>query len=447
MYQFKAEQQQADIMMHLKNRTYKYGLFLGGIGTGKSTTGAHFSYDRITDNPETIGLIGANTYSQLFEATLPAFTEMLDEVGCEYVIGKAPPKTWNVRSRFKRHNRVMSFPNGAQIILRSLERYNSIRGSQFGWFWLDELRDTRKEAWDVIKGRLRHPKSKLLCGLATTSPVGFNWMYEEFHVKPMQVDSKGRRKNFDHGYVKMSTYDNAHNLPEGYIESLEASYTEQFALQELHAEFVNLTEGRVYYAYSEKNLVTAVFDPMAPTYLCWDFNTAAGKPMCCYVVQKTGPRHYVAIKEFAIYGTHTGEMCAFVKAWLIEMNFRGRLWVTGDYAGTHHRSTAAFSDYEIIRDNFNTFSDYRERIRPTRRIKDRTESLNAALCNAKGERTFHIDRSCSALIQDFEQVSWDDSGLKLSEKVKHLTHPSDSVSYLFYNEHPVDIKEARSAVR
>lgn len=443
-YEFIPEPQQANVLLAMRKRSVKYALFLGGIGTGKSLTGAHYALDRVLNNPETVGMIGANDYPQLYEATLPAFTDLLDEIGLDYVVGKQPPKSWKMKSRFKRHSRVMSFTNGAQIILRSLERYNSIRGSQYGWAWCDETRDTKLAAWRVVQGRLREPNSKQLKILLTTSANGFDWIYDEFHVAPNDPDTP---RNRDHVLFRMRTRDNRHNLPDGYEDSLRATYSPMFAAQELDAEFVSLSEGRTYYAFSEANISRCTFDPNAYTVVTFDFNTAAGKPFCCYVLQQRSPERWECVKEFAITGTHTREVCGFVDEYLNEKRFAGRLSISGDYAGSAHRSTSSFSDYQIIEQVLGHHNGFTKLIRPTRRIKDRTEALNAWLCNAQGVRCLLIDESCTILRRDLEQVTWSADGLKLNDKDPKLTHASDAVSYVPYNVSPVDFKRSSTHVR
>jgi len=60
---------------------HKFLWFCAGVASGKTYMGARWVYSRIMDNPETLGLIGANSYDQLNQSTLKPFFEFLDEIG------------------------------------------------------------------------------------------------------------------------------------------------------------------------------------------------------------------------------------------------------------------------------------------------------------------------------------------------------------------------------
>src|SRR5688572_30171846 len=123
-YEFKARPKQYEILDLTLSGKLKYGLFCGGVGSGKTATGSHFAIDRINNNPETIGFIGANTYKQLDQSTLKAFFGFLEKYEIEYTFNKAPK--YNYKSQFKKHDGIISFPNGCQIITRSLDNYEDI---------------------------------------------------------------------------------------------------------------------------------------------------------------------------------------------------------------------------------------------------------------------------------------------------------------------------------
>ncbi|KKL16728.1 hypothetical protein LCGC14_2492650, partial [marine sediment metagenome] len=66
------------------------------------------------------------------------------------------------------------------------------------------------------------------------------------------------------------------NIGEEYIEDLEATYTGEFALQELEGQFVDIIEGRVYPQFERKYHVDwwkeeIVFEDHLPLYGFWDY--------------------------------------------------------------------------------------------------------------------------------------------------------------------------------
>jgi phage terminase large subunit len=308
---FDARPKQADILEALLCRDFEqarktpiYGGFFGGIGSGKTATGTHFSLTMIKQNPLPVGFIGANSYQQLNQSTLKCFFGYVDRYGFKYVYDVRPPRSWGIKSRFKKHNGIITFAFGPQIIVRSMENYDDIRGIEIGWFWLDETRDTKKEAWDVIKGRLRDKTSTNRAGLVTTTPNGFDWQHQEFIIKPGTKDDSGKILNRDHINVISSTYENRKNLPEGYIESLEDSYDSFLSRQELGGEFVNTQSGRVYYSYTDLNHdKTIKYDATLPLYIGMDFNV---DPMTAVLYQNytecdANGRNHICSKIFKVY--------------------------------------------------------------------------------------------------------------------------------------------------
>ena len=68
------------------------------------------------------------------------------------------------------------------MVCRSLDNYDDIRGLEIGWAWIDETRDTKREAFDVVLGRLRHQHSDRYDVRITTTPKGFNWLHDVFEI-------------------------------------------------------------------------------------------------------------------------------------------------------------------------------------------------------------------------------------------------------------------------
>jgi phage terminase large subunit len=49
----------------------------------------------------------------------------------------------------------LTLPNGSEILFRSLDEPDRVRGLNLAWFWLDEAPLCGYYAWQVLKGRLR----------------------------------------------------------------------------------------------------------------------------------------------------------------------------------------------------------------------------------------------------------------------------------------------------
>ena len=195
----------------------RFSFYVGGIGAGKTTAGAVRAALYASHHPGSLGLIGAPTYLMLRDTTQRAFLDML------------PPEYIAAHHQTDGH---LTLTNGAQILFRSLDSPDRVRGLNLAWFWLDEAPLASYYAWKILKGRLRQ-RGFPTAAWATGTPRGRNGFWLDFEGKP--------RPN--HALFRASTHENLLNLPPGFIEQL--GYSGAFALQEIEGLFVAF-EGLVY---------------------------------------------------------------------------------------------------------------------------------------------------------------------------------------------------------
>jgi phage terminase large subunit-like protein len=195
----------------------RFSFYVGGVGAGKTTAGAMRAILRAIEHPGCLGLIGAPTYPMLRDATARTFFALLPEPLVE---------------TYARSEGYLRLRNGSEILFRSLDQPDRVRGLNLAWFWMDEAPLCGYYAWQVLKGRLRQ-KGFETAGWATGTPHGRDGFARDFELarRPGQA------------LYRASTYANAHNLPPGYVEEL--GYTGAFAQQEVLGLFVAF-EGLVY---------------------------------------------------------------------------------------------------------------------------------------------------------------------------------------------------------
>lgn len=197
--------------------TSKYVAYLGGIGAGKSFAGAVKALRRAIEHPGSLGLIGAPTYPMLRDATMRSVWQVFPEV---------------VIANYNKTDGVLQLVNGSEILFRSTDDADRLRGPNLAWFWLDEGPLCGYYAWRVLKGRLRQAGYEVQ-GWLTGTPHGEDAFYQDFEQEPQP----------GHTLYRASTRENLHNLPSTFIEDL--GYTGNFALQEIEGLFVSF-EGLVY---------------------------------------------------------------------------------------------------------------------------------------------------------------------------------------------------------
>lgn len=189
----------------------RFSAFIGGIGSGKTYAGCVKDLFNARQ-AGSLGLVVAPTYPMIRDATLRTFMD---------VAGDA------VES-FNKAEMIAKIRGGGEILFRSADNPNRLRGPNINWAHIDEGAMCTAGTWEIVIGRLRAGGKAGPCWI-TTTPNGRNWLYH-----------KREQMRIFHSRTADNPY-----LAKEFIRSLEASYVGEFARQELEGEFISL-EGLVY---------------------------------------------------------------------------------------------------------------------------------------------------------------------------------------------------------
>jgi hypothetical protein len=385
--------------------------FSGPIGSGKSQALCQEAILCAYLNPRCMGLVGAPTYPMLKDATLPALLRALEEAKVRFEHNKSENTIWIEEVE-------------ARILLRSVDDYERLRGTNLAWFGIDELTYTAEEAWLRLEGRLREPRAKRMCGFGVWTPKGYDWVYRRF--------IRDRVEGYD--CIQAQPFENRHllkNTPDFY-ERLKRSYDEGFFAQEVLGEYTNPAEGLVYRAFDRRqNVREAEADPRLP--LCWalDFNV---NPMSSVVAQVDGGEVQV-VDEIVLKRAGTLDACReFTRRY---PRAEAGLKIYAD-ASAARMQTAGASDEDVLRDYFARHTAYRVEYRLARSnpsVKSRVEAMNAMLRAYDGERRLFVAGKCGELIKDFEEVTFVGETYEIDKKKDpRRTHLSDALGYLVWRE-------------
>jgi len=183
---------------------------IGGVGSGKTEGGSTKCLYVAGEYPGSLGMVTAPTFAMLRDATLRTIMKVIPEDLYE----------------FTKSDMRISLKNGSEILLRSTDDPEHLRGPNLAYFYMDEAAQSPHDAFKILQGRLRQPGMPHQ-GWITTTPKGFNWVYQEF--------AKDHRDEYE--LHQVSSRDNPY-LPTAFIETLEESYTDEFAMQEIEGRFV-----------------------------------------------------------------------------------------------------------------------------------------------------------------------------------------------------------------
>jgi phage terminase large subunit len=347
----------------------------------------------------------------LRDATLAALTETLDENRIPFELSKA-------------ENVLVMKESGSRILLRSVDDFERLRGTNLAWFGLDELTYTLEGAWLRLEGRLRDPKATERCGFAVWTPKGFDWVYKKFISRPAEGYEAIQATPFENKFL-------LDKVPDFY-ERLRGSYDDNFYRQEAMGAYLNARGGLVYHAF-ERNTNVREMKIDAGREVIWalDFNV---DPMCSVIAQVDRQGAVSVLGEIVLRRATTEQACEE-----FETRFglpQAGVMVYGDASGASMHTTG-HSDYEVIRSYFGSrlakVTYQVPKANPP--VRDRVAMVNARLRNARDEVQLLVDPQCKELIDDLEQVSYHEDSMQIDkDKDRKRTHLSDALGYLIWQQ-------------
>ena len=325
--------------------------------------------------------------------------------------------------------------NQSQIVFKSGESFDNLRGETLHFCIIDEVRDQSPNLWTmVVRPMLTTTKGH--CRFIST-PNGFDHFYDIFEFAGI---------NESQGWARLQAPSTCNPMfTEDEMRAAKSIMTEPQFDQEIMANFREMTAGKVYISHGEHNQLPhtlwATNDPerqvtdKLPLILGLDFNLS---PMSWHLGQHDRQRYYW-FDEIHLEGSHTQEASGALIEKLMALKARGlmrsqpQIIVCGDATGkAGQRAAAGQSDYDIVlgelkRHGF-TFNNVTPDANPM--VKDRVNNMNSKLRAADGSVSiFYNPITCPSLKKDFDRVTWK-NGILNEGKNKELTHASDSVGYV-----------------
>lgn len=426
----------------------KFKGFSGSVGSGKSFALAYEAIYLSWINKNCVGYVLAPTYTMLQDAAQQAVFNALQCEGIEYDFqGSSNRQVLTFKPGDPNFDSTGGERTPSQIYFRTANNPDRLRGVNLAWFGLDEMTYSDEEAWKILLGRIRDPRARTHTAYGCWTPKGYDWVWKSMIDQPAASTE----------VIFATPRENIH-LPGDYYDSLKSQYDENWYMQEVEGQYLDLYQGQVYYNYHPRD-TTADVNYMPGVALNWslDFNV---NPFCSVICQYVeGPTlgltqgsiqkpwgEIWVIDEVVLKGAtfNTYQMCeAFRKRtepWLQKSRQRLKLNIYGDATGTQAHTSANGSDWRIIRDFFAQHSSnyqvewFVPKANPP--IRHRVNAVNAALLSANGIRRLRINPRCKMLLDDLMAVKWreGDQGVNMDPGPhRELTHISDALGYYIVN--------------
>lgn len=352
----------------------RYPAAIGGIGSGKTFVGAAKVVSRL--NRKELGLVCAPTYPMLRDATQRTLFGMIRDLG--------------IQVEYNKSEKLLTIPSsGHEIIFRSLDDPDNMRGPNVNYSWIDEAAYVSSAAWQVIKGRTR--VGDLQQAWITTTPKGRNWIWDEWV----------RNQDHRHTMFRFRTDENP-TLDQDYVSSL--GYVGKHAEQEIGGEFVSF-EGLVYDAFDRERNVREVD--------CEGWRTVQGgdvgarNPTAILTIRIAGDERVHIEREF--YRRNMGSR-DIVQAFEDEADAMNPNAIYID-------PSAAMIIDDLITDGY-----------PVEKANNDVQYGIQTVTSAIPRLT--VDPSCVHTIAEFESYQYPDEGKSTSDKpIKQNDHCLDSARY------------------
>ena len=248
----------------------------------------------------------------------------------------------------------------------------------------------------------------------TGTPEQLNWGYD-LCVGQM-------KEHNDVGIIHASTRSNT-ALPKDYVDRLTSAHTAKASQAYVEGQFINLSEGMVYYGFDPHiNVQTIEMPDGAELGVGMDFNV---NPMAAVVFWRLRDQmHY--IKEYELPNADTQFMCDTLKD-----DFPGIREVYPDASGSQRKtaSPAGKSDFHYIQEAGLVVCSHAAN--PHRR--DRYNAVNGKLAPKKDKPTLTVDPSCKSLIKYFSLYAFD-----ILNKQESMSHLLDAAGYPVHYLFPVN---------
>ena len=386
--------------------TEQFPAMVAGFGAGKSHAGIWRAIIKKLQYRSLNVAYYLPTYDLVTRMGMPRFCECLDSLGIPYKPNKV--------------DSVIDVEGFGLVIFRTMDNPARIVAYEVADSICDELdtltTDKARDVWNKVIARNRQKKpdgSLNTVGVATT-PEGFRFVYERWEKAP----AAGYR------LIKASTYSNAANLPDGYIDSLRASYPANLLAAYLDGEFVNLTAGSIYPEFDRVlNDSRETIQPSEPLHIGMDFNV--GKMSAVVFVLRGGNPH--AVDEL------TGLLDTPAMIAAIKSRYEGHaVFVYPDASGQSRKSNnASESDIALLRQA--RFSVMVAPANPA--VKDRILSMNQMI-HADGVRRLLVNQDkCPSFVESLEKQAYDKNGEP--DKSSGLDHANDAAGYFMHHKFPV----------
>lgn len=398
------------------NMQNRVKVIVGGFGSGKTLTLCKRMIALALENAPCPVATVSPTHVMALKTVIPTIEALLQ--GKRSIYGrqffyrrvKSPIQLFEIRFRGR----------SGLIWCLSSDNPLSLRGPNLAAVGIDEPFIQPQSVFEEMRARIRHPDARHEEMILSGTPEQLNWGYK------LCTGAYGDEN--DVGVVTMSTRENT-ALRDSYVADLEATLSAKAVAAYVDGQFLNMTEGQVYYAFDPMEHVVDLELPSSAELGCgMDFNV---NPMSAVVFWRAGSHMHI-IDELELPNTDTLGMA-------VELRER---WpklkkIYPDATGSARKTSASGeTDFSILRKY--GFTIHAPAGNPPVRVREMT--VNGKMRPANDRLTFTLSPKCTSLREYLTVYSHE---LRNKAEQKRMSHLIDALGYPICRLFPL----ARSGVR
>ena len=371
-------------------REIDVALYQGGFGSGKTWSGSFLGIALSLKYPGCVGLVSAKEYTLLKDTTMVSYFDHLEKMG---FINKKDYK-------YNKTDKTIIFKNGSKILFKDIADPEKLKSLNLHWAEIEEASQVTESAFKLILSRLRGEvkpnwNSFVYRFFLHTNPqASKSWIYERFVEKPRQ----------NYRRIIAPTSDNIY-LPKHYIQSMKDDFDPEYYRINVLGEDGDYSSGLVIKRFTDDNIKKINYCNSLPLHITCDFNV---DPMMWCIAHKDEKNVYF-FDEIVVENTTTEEC---IKEFLNRYpNHKDKIIINGDASGDNRNTQSNYTNYAIMKNILVKHGYSPENIqfdlrRYNPQILDRIAAFNAKVCNANGERHLFIDKKCTYLLYNKENLKF-----------------------------------------
>ena len=271
-------------------KKYKFTLYSGAVGAGKTLLLVHAAIEACINNPGCKGMLGSLTYTQLtnvvftvFKEELVKYEELLKSQGYEVrLVTRMIESTGKMK---------VEFFNGSIIYFLACDDEMKLRGYTLDFFGLDEPIDIDEAVFTQLMARMRgknlEQTGRKPFGILTTNPgAETHWIYQRFF----------RNATTEYKTIQTTTYDNIF-LPNGYIKAMEEAYDDDWIRRFLNGHW-GAYEGQIYKNFNIDKHVGNFSNYPNIEYHIAGVDWGVRNPSCILTIGVTDKKQAIVVEEY-----------------------------------------------------------------------------------------------------------------------------------------------------